>query len=114
LRVLRHRHRHPWLECHGDRRAPGSTLGRHPALGPERPKSLTGHSLEKTFLPHYEKSFSCHIISSISHGGRSGFDVGQETEQGMSSTSKLVNPLENYKRQRRAFRSGRLSGEPLH
>jgi len=40
--------------------------------------------------------------------------VGRETEQGMPSTSQLVNPLENYKRQRRAFRSGRLSGEPLH
>jgi len=26
----------------------------------------------------------------------------------MSSTSSLVNPLEIYKRQRRAFRSGRL------
>jgi len=40
--------------------------------------------------------------------GRSGFDVGRETEQGMPSTSSLVNPLENHKRQRRAFRSGRL------
>jgi len=42
------------------------------------------------------------------HWGRSGFDVGRETVQGMSSTSKLVNPLENYKRQRRAFRFSRL------
>lgn len=46
--------------------------------------------------------------------GRSGFDVGRETTQGMPSTSKLVKPLEHYKRQRRAFRSRRLSGEPLH
>jgi prephenate dehydrogenase len=29
---------------------------------------------------------------------------GQEAAQGVSSTSTLVNPLENYKRQRRAFR----------
>jgi glutamine synthetase adenylyltransferase len=36
------------------------------------------------------------------------FDVGQEAAQGVSSTSTLVNPLENYKRQRRAFRSSRL------
>jgi hypothetical protein len=28
--------------------------------------------------------------------------------KGVSSTSTLVNPLENYKRQRRAFRSSRL------
>jgi hypothetical protein len=28
--------------------------------------------------------------------------VGQEAAQGVSSTSTLVNPLENYKRQRRA------------
>jgi hypothetical protein len=34
--------------------------------------------------------------------------VGQEAAQGVSSTSTLVNPLENYKRQRRAFRSSRL------
>jgi hypothetical protein len=27
------------------------------------------------------------------------FDVGQEAAQGVSSTSTLVNPLENYKRQ---------------
>lgn len=46
--------------------------------------------------------------------GRSGFDVGRETTQGMPSTSTLVKPLEHYKRQRRAFRSRRLSGEPLH
>ena len=46
--------------------------------------------------------------------GRSGFDVGRETTQGMPSTSKLVKPLEHFKRKRRAFRSRRLSGEPLH
>jgi len=46
--------------------------------------------------------------------GKAGFDVGRETTQGMPSTSTLVKPLEHYKRQRRAFRSRRLSGEPLH
>jgi cell division protease FtsH len=47
--------------------------------------------------------------------------VGAEAAQGVSSTSTLVNPLENYKRQRRAFRSSRLrlghctcQGDPRH
>jgi acyl-CoA-binding protein len=33
------------------------------------------------------------------------FDVGQEAAQGVSSTSTLVNPLENYKRQSTRTRS---------
>ncbi len=40
--------------------------------------------------------------------GRLGFDVGYEAAQGMPRSSYLVNPLENYTRQRRALRSSRL------
>jgi len=46
--------------------------------------------------------------------GRAGFDVGCKADQCIPRTSYLVNPLENYKRQRRAFRSGRLRPKPLH
>jgi len=57
----------------------------------------------------------CYDLAVIGGGiNGAGFDVGRETTQGMPSTSTLVKPLEHYKRQRRAFRSRRLSGEPLH
>ena len=35
------------------------------------------------------------IVYNLPYWGRSGFDVGRETAQGMPSTSSLVNPLEN-------------------
>ena len=50
----------------------------------------------------------------LEHVPNPGFDVGCKADQGIPRTSHLVNQLENYKRQRRAFRSGRLRPKPLH
>ena len=93
--------------CHGDHgqaRLPG-----HGQLS---------HSRLPRATPRRRDARECSGLSRLplqwSSWGRSGFDVGRETTRGMPSTSKLVKPLEHYKRQRRAFRSRRLSGEPLH
>jgi hypothetical protein len=57
------------------------------------PKTLNQSRKQQSETPVQCKKYL--VVVSCSEWGRPGFDVGRETEQGMPSTSSLVNPLEH-------------------